>query len=125
MTCLQLGKTHTMMGPNGDGPDRGVIPRCLQGLFTSPPDSGLRCPLSFVQIYCERVLDLLSGLPTPLSIRESEDDGVFVDGVQKKHVHSVEVPCIYQCINLSIDRRRSVCIGSTSAMPTAPWPPPT
>ncbi|KDO26412.1 hypothetical protein SPRG_08215 [Saprolegnia parasitica CBS 223.65] len=84
------GKTHTMMGPNGDGPDRGVIPRCLQGLFTAPADSGLRFHLSFVQIYCERVLDLLSGLPTPLSIRESEDDGVFVDGVQKKHVHSVE-----------------------------------
>ncbi|OQR92951.1 kinesin-like protein [Achlya hypogyna] len=91
------GKTHTMMGPSEDGPDRGVIPRCLQGLFQSCKDRSLRFHLSFVQIYCERVFDLLepATVSTALAICESEEDGVFVEGVQKRMVRSVEKECLH------------------------------
>ncbi|OQR99600.1 kinesin [Thraustotheca clavata] len=80
------GKTHTMMG----GDDQGIIPRCLTDLFESR--NCTRIHLSYVQIYCERVFDVLepSTASTALSIRENEEDGVFVDGVQKRLVHNVE-----------------------------------
>lgn len=71
------GKTYTMQG---EGDDReGIIPRTIRYIYgTKRPCVSVRC--SFIEIYNEKVTDLLSGA-NGLSLRESGDSGVVVDGM--------------------------------------------
>ena len=66
------GKTYTMYGPNGntdDAEQRGLTPRVLDHLFARMAreervsDGTLKynCSGSFLQIYNERIIDLLEG----------------------------------------------------------------
>ena len=52
------GKTYTMSGPL-DGSDPGVCSRAAATLFEEGASMGVRVEASFVQIYKERVMDLL------------------------------------------------------------------
>ncbi|KAF1313543.1 Kinesin-like protein, partial [Globisporangium splendens] len=56
------GKTHTMVG-HGHGDQRGIVPRALQDIFARAEatlsSAETRVALSYVQIYCERIFDLL------------------------------------------------------------------
>jgi len=74
------GKTHTMglldLGNPGDA-DRGIVPRALQRVFTdssgdAAPVRRRRVTMSFLQIYCEQIYDLLAPEPPPALVRESE-----------------------------------------------------
>ncbi|KAJ1679362.1 hypothetical protein EV182_002206, partial [Spiromyces aspiralis] len=79
------GKTFTMMG--GDIEDeelKGVIPRIVEGIFTrileSPPTFEYMVEVSYMEIYMERIRDLLETKPgqsTNLQIHESKTQGVY------------------------------------------------
>ena len=81
------GKTYSMMG----SPDnQGLIPRICEGLFTgmrNSDDNGpsYRTEVSFLEIYNERVRDLLrppmKGRPVhSLKVREHPKEGPYVQG---------------------------------------------
>ena len=91
------GKTHTLgsIEPNAVG----IIPRALGDIFSSletDPAHIYSVTLSYLQIYCEQIQDLLcpdSG--DNLSIREGRRGGVYVPDLQQ-----VEVTSLEECLQL-------------------------
>jgi len=89
------GKTHTMMG-DVDGPERGLIPRLCADLFAPQTDSGYaahttRVQASYLEIYCERVYDLLSkDQQGDLQVRQHPEKGPFVEGLSTHDVGTLE-----------------------------------
>ncbi|ETO60298.1 hypothetical protein F444_21506 [Phytophthora nicotianae P1976] len=92
------GKTHTMVGP-GDlvhGDQRGLIPRALEDIFICAEKTHSQAKttvaLSYVQIYCERIFDLLEPETSSSNIlvREDADRGVYIDGAAAVYVANVE-----------------------------------
>uniref|UniRef100_A0A0B7ANB0 Kinesin-like protein n=1 Tax=Arion vulgaris TaxID=1028688 RepID=A0A0B7ANB0_9EUPU len=92
------GKTHTMLGVQSDP---GVIPRVVQSLFASiqkekdaNKDLREQCPqhsvtFSYMEIYNEKVQDLLSG-KQDLPIREDSQHNIFVSGLTEKSIECLK-----------------------------------
>jgi kinesin family protein 5 len=90
------GKTFTMEGDVGDDVMKGVIPRSLQKVFSciqegQGGDIVFEVKVSFIEIYMERIKDLLD--PTnsnsqDISIREDKLKGLYVQGATEKVVFS-------------------------------------
>ncbi|KAK1946647.1 Kinesin-related protein 3 [Phytophthora citrophthora] len=110
------GKTHTMVGP-GDlvhGDQRGLIPRALEDIFDQAEKTRSRVKttiaISYVQIYCERIFDLLEPETSPSNIlvREDADRGVYLDGAAAVYVANVE-----DCLNLMERGNTNRAVSST------------
>jgi len=86
------GKTHTMMG--GDGDLAGVIPRTFGHIFNSigmTPNKKHLVRASYLEIYNEEIRDLLSKNPKQkLDLKDHPDSGVFVKDLSNLIVTSVE-----------------------------------
>lgn len=73
------GKTYTMEGEGVEGELAGIMPRMLNALFERARSMGGAQPevvLSYVEIYNERIIDLVTGamhlpLPDPAPMRSS------------------------------------------------------
>jgi len=92
------GKTYTMRGVSGNENEQGIMERCVAQLLSSlsggPGQESGKLFVSYVQIYCEMVTDLLDkdglgdaaagyvGGDAQLSIRE-KDGKVFVEGLKR------------------------------------------
>ena len=96
------GKTHTMMGPSHEkGPefvpdeDRGIIPKAIRHIFdfinssTKQTKFLVRC--SYLEIYNEQVLDLLSNNKNAdrLQIKEDPNKGTYVKDLTSVIVKNV------------------------------------
>ncbi|XP_063183931.1 kinesin-like protein KIF16B isoform X2 [Chroicocephalus ridibundus] len=88
------GKSYTMMGNAGDA---GLIPRICEGLFskisekTKRNEASFRTEVSYLEIYNERVRDLLrrkSSKTTNLRIREHPKEGPYVEDLSKHLVQN-------------------------------------
>ncbi|XP_030304105.1 kinesin-like protein KIF16B [Calypte anna] len=88
------GKSYTMMGNAGDA---GLIPRICEGLFskisekTSKNEASFRTEVSYMEIYNERVRDLLrrkSSKTNNLRIREHPKEGPYVEDLSKHLVQN-------------------------------------
>jgi hypothetical protein len=79
------GKTHSMMGEMDDESMRGIIPRIVEDIFVaiqeSPPDVEFTVKAAYVEIYLEKIRDLIDPSATNLRVREDKTRGVYVDGV--------------------------------------------
>ncbi|KAL1411298.1 hypothetical protein Q8F55_002249 [Vanrija albida] len=99
------GKSYTM-GTTGDDADylditdtsrAGLIPRTVETLFRraeeirlgSGPNASWECRVSFLELYNEDLIDLLSSNDLPVSIRENQDGRIVWSGVREVKVHSV------------------------------------
>ncbi|XP_058397346.1 stAR-related lipid transfer protein 9 isoform X6 [Diceros bicornis minor] len=83
------GKTYTMLGTPASV---GLTPRICEGLFIreedhAPPPSSCRIKVSFLEIYNERVRDLLKQSNQkksyPLRVREHPEMGPYVQGLSQ------------------------------------------
>ena len=88
------GKSYTMMGTSiDDGEGRGVIPRIVEQIFTSILSSAANIEytvrVSYMEIYMERIRDLLQPANDNLPVHEEKNRGVYVKGLLEIYVSSV------------------------------------
>lgn len=89
------GKSHTMMGPSLDDQEmRGAIPRIVDLIFEmiekSPSDIEYMVRVSYMEIYMEKIKDLLLPSNDNLPIHEEKARGVHVKGLTETYVSSAE-----------------------------------
>lgn len=97
-----------MMGTdiaNDDG--RGVIPRIVEQIFTSilasPGSIEYTVRVSYMEIYMERIKDLLQPSNDNLPIHEEKNRGVYVKGLLEIYVSSIEE--VYEVLKRGGDAR--------------------
>eukprot|EP00050_Salpingoeca_kvevrii_P005168 m.272751 g.272751 ORF g.272751 m.272751 type:complete len:1251 (+) comp11088_c0_seq1:32-3784(+) len=104
------GKTHTIEGDT-EGDARGIIPRSIDDVFASIQDkkqanSKWLVRISFLQIYNEKIYDLLAkDNSRDLRIRESGDGGIFVEDLSEHVVREPED--VYELLKLGKQQRIS------------------
>lgn len=89
------GKSYTMMGSSIDDDDgRGVIPRIVEQIFasimTSPSTIEYTVRVSYMEIYMEKIRDLLAPQNDNLPVHEEKNRGVYVKGLLEIYVSSVQ-----------------------------------
>ncbi|KAM5472250.1 Kinesin heavy chain [Microsporum audouinii] len=89
------GKSYTMMGSDIDDPDgKGIIPRIVEQIFTSiltsPGNIEYTVRVSYMEIYMERIRDLLVPQNDNLPVHEEKSRGVYVKGLLEIYVSSVQ-----------------------------------
>ncbi|KAL5113295.1 Kinesin heavy chain [Pleosporales sp. CAS-2024a] len=87
------GKSYTMMGSSiDDEVGRGVIPRIIQQVFAnimaSPSNIEYTVRVSYMEIYMERIRDLLMPQNDNLPVHEEKNRGVYVKGLLEVYVAS-------------------------------------
>ncbi|CCG84756.1 protein of unknown function [Taphrina deformans PYCC 5710] len=88
------GKSFTMMGVESDRTLRGVIPRIIEQVFDSiaaaPGNMEYTVKVSYMEIYMEKIRDLLAPMHDNLPIHEDKSRGVYVKGLLEVYVGSLE-----------------------------------
>ena len=90
------GKTHTMMGPDIKDPElKGVVPRLVDDVFAaileSPEDTEFTVKVMFVEIYLEKIRDLISPANANCVVRENTGGGgVWIQGAAESYAGTVE-----------------------------------
>ena len=94
------GKSYTMMGDSRSETEKGIIPRLCEDLFKTidrnveetkdleGQEKTYQVEVSYLEIYCERVKDLLRPTDKVLKVREHPKLGPYVDGLAKCAVSS-------------------------------------
>lgn len=77
------GKTHTMQGVDINDPvTKGIIPRIVEHIFSvideASEDIEFTVKVSMIEIYMERVKDLLDPKKINLQVHEDKERGVFI-----------------------------------------------
>jgi len=113
------GKTYTMMG--GESESRGLIPRICQAMFArmkSGVGEGVtyRTEVSYLEIYNERVKDLLSsGSEHRLRVREHPQTGPYVEELSKHLVVDYEEICHLMAEGNAVRTTASTNMNDTSS----------
>ncbi|KAG0649108.1 Kinesin heavy chain [Hyphodiscus hymeniophilus] len=89
------GKSYTMMGSDVDDEEgRGVTPRIVEQIFSSilasPGTIEYTVRVSYMEIYMERIRDLLAPHNDNLPVHEEKNRGVYVKGLLEIYVSSVQ-----------------------------------
>lgn len=87
------GKTFTMMGADIDSPElKGLIPRITEQIFQSIVESDAHLEylvkVSYMEIYLERIRDLLAPQNDNLQVHEEKSRGVYVKNLSDYYVSS-------------------------------------
>jgi kinesin family protein 5 len=107
------GKSYTMMGDMDDGDKKGIIPRITEQIFDSILVHGsaqieYTVGISYLEIYMERIRDLLNPVMDNLPINEGPK-GPYVKGLREIYVNTVDE--VYTAMHLG---QRSRVTASTN-----------
>uniref|UniRef100_A0A7S0HXP6 Kinesin-like protein n=1 Tax=Hanusia phi TaxID=3032 RepID=A0A7S0HXP6_9CRYP len=84
------GKTYTMEGEIEDVEKRGLLPRMICAVFDYMERSGehmqFMIQVQFLEIYNEKIRDLLSPEKDNLKIREDKAGGIYVEGATSHYI---------------------------------------
>jgi len=83
------GKTYTMQGELSNEHTQGIIPRMISHVFNyihQQEGTEFMIKVSMIEIYLEKIRDLLDITRTNLPIREDTIKGIYVDGCSEKYV---------------------------------------
>ncbi|KAI5475516.1 kinesin family member 5 [Pseudohyphozyma bogoriensis] len=110
------GKSHTMMGPNIDDVEmKGIIPRITEQIFASimasPADIEYLVKVSYMEIYMERIRDLLAPENDNLPVHEDKVKGVYVKNLSDFYVGNA--PEVYEIMRQGGNAR---AVSSTRAL---------
>lgn len=102
------GKSYTMMGTGiEDEAGKGIIPRIVEQIFasilSSASDIEYTVRVSYMEIYMERIRDLLMPQNDNLPVHEEKNRGVYVKGLLEVYVSSVEE--VYEVMRRGGDAR--------------------
>ena len=105
------GKSHTMTGPSisniEDVEMQGIIPRMVRTVFTrienASEDIVFNVTVSMVEIYNERIKDLLDPTKDNLRIHEKAGKGVYLQDVTENYIDSEDQ--VYQIMRHGNDNR--------------------
>ncbi|KAF2642735.1 kinesin-domain-containing protein [Massarina eburnea CBS 473.64] len=102
------GKSYTMMGTSiEDDEGKGIIPRIVEQIFASimasPSTIEYTVRVSYMEIYMERIRDLLVPQHDNLPVHEEKNKGVYVKGLLEVYVASVEE--VYEVMRRGGDAR--------------------
>ncbi|KAI9886620.1 MAG: Kinesin heavy chain [Watsoniomyces obsoletus] len=89
------GKSYTMMGADiDDDRSKGIIPRIVEQIFASimagAGNIEYTVRVSYMEIYMERIRDLLAPQNDNLPVHEERNRGVYVKGLLEIYVASVQ-----------------------------------
>ena len=87
------GKTYTMVGEFNNERNKGIIPRAFDYIFESVKQDNehkYNIMISFIQIYLEHIQDLIEPTKKEIRIRESPEEGVYLEGVKWVKVNSTQ-----------------------------------
>lgn len=112
------GKTHTMSGPDVTSKEhRGIIPRIVSHIFKEimQADESIEftVKVSMVEIYMEKIQDLLDRSKSNLKINDDAVRGIFIDGVTETYVTCENE--VHNCIKIGNDNR-SIAYTNMNAM---------
>lgn len=87
------GKTHTMEGPSiNDQEQKGIIPRMMDALFVGLINASaateFSIKVSFLEIYMERIQDLLDETKSNLQVKEDKGRGIYIQDATELYVAS-------------------------------------
>ena len=84
------GKTYTMQGEIGNEKTKGIIPRMIKHVFDyiheQNSSSEFMLKVSMIEIYQEKIRDLLDISRVNLPIRQDLIKGIYVDGCSERYV---------------------------------------
>ena len=86
------GKTYTMEGDVSDDDKRGLLPRMVCAVFDYMENSGehmqFMINVQFLEIYNEKIRDLLAPDKDNLKIRELKSGDLYVEGASQHYITS-------------------------------------
>lgn len=110
-----------MMGVEGDRTLRGVIPRIIEQVFDSiaaaPGNMEYTVKVSYMEIYMEKIRDLLAPMHDNLPIHEDKARGVYVKGLLEVYVGSLE-----EVSQVLLQGGQARATSSTSKSTLCCWP---
>ncbi|KAF7510163.1 hypothetical protein GJ744_007062 [Endocarpon pusillum] len=88
------GKSYTMMGDMEDTQNKGIIPRIVEQLFaafqTAPQHMEFTVKVGYMEVYMERIRDLLNPQKDNLAIHEDKIHGVYVKDLTEAYANSAD-----------------------------------
>ena len=100
------GKTYTMQGEMNNNSTQGIIPRMIEHVFDfihNQEGTEFMIKVSMIEIYLEKIRDLLDLSRVNLQVRENFSKGIYVDGCSERYVGCPED--VYAALKIGSNNR--------------------